>query len=138
MERTTCVESDFRLAAAAAAATQTYAWQTCQWSSVSELCRFEVARRFSETAPPSGSTDAIYITNVDGRRNNSPLLLGLIDYLEKTSASNVGFFQPVAESPYPHSTTGLPRHVELYVACSTSSPLALGRVHGLFSSQQKA
>ncbi|KAK9835702.1 hypothetical protein WJX74_006259 [Apatococcus lobatus] len=75
--------------------------------------RFEVTKLFSEKATLQGSTDAIYITNVDGRRNNSPILLGLIDYLERTSASNVGFFQPVAESPYPHSTTGLPRHVEL-------------------------
>ena len=42
----------------------------------------------SKTAP------GVYVANIEGRQNSSPILLGLADYFER-HLSSVGFFQPV-------------------------------------------
>eukprot|EP00884_Botryococcus_braunii_P005478 jgi/Botrbrau1/14931/Bobra.0018s0035.1 len=54
----------------------------------------------------------LYVFNVEGRRNNSPVLLGLMDYFERF-IPRIGYFQPLAGEKFVNSTTGLPRHVEL-------------------------
>lgn len=71
-------------------------------------------RYFSQTSAlqEAKSVPGIYVANVEGRQNSSPILLGLADYFER-HLSSVGFFQPVAGEPFPNSSTGLSRHIDL-------------------------
>lgn len=52
------------------------------------------------------------MANLEGSGHTSPVLLGTMDYFER-QMGRVGFFQPIAGPPYPHSRTGLPSHIEL-------------------------
>ena len=53
-------------------------------------------RCFSQTTAlqESKTVPGIYVANIEGRQNSSPILLGLTDYFER-HMSSVGFFQPV-------------------------------------------
>lgn len=55
------------------------------------------ARCFSQTTAVQESKEVpgIYVANIEGRQNSSPILLGLADYFER-HMSSVGFFQPVS------------------------------------------
>mmetsp|Transcript_4754 Transcript_4754/g.13675 ORF Transcript_4754/g.13675 Transcript_4754/m.13675 type:complete len:790 (-) Transcript_4754:298-2667(-) len=55
---------------------------------------------------------SLFVFNLEGKRYNAPLLIGLMEFFLRRYPK-VGFFQPVAGLPFPHSTSGLPRHVEL-------------------------
>ncbi|DBA68921.1 TPA: hypothetical protein ACH3X2_013283 [Trebouxia sp. C0005] len=79
-----------------------------------EAASFGSVRCFSQTSAlkEAKNVPGIYVANVEGRQNSSPILLGLADYFER-HLSSVGFFQPVAGEPFPNSTTGLSRHIDL-------------------------
>jgi hypothetical protein len=51
-------------------------------------------RQYADSAGAQAhrSTKSLYVLNVEGRRTLGPLLIGLMDYLERW-LPNVGFFQ---------------------------------------------
>ncbi|KAL3132395.1 hypothetical protein ABBQ32_008961 [Trebouxia sp. C0010 RCD-2024] len=71
-------------------------------------------RCFSQTAAlqESKTVPGVYVANIEGRQNSSPILLGLTDYFER-HMSSVGFFQPVSGEAFPNSSSGLSRHIDL-------------------------
>lgn len=56
----------------------------------------EFNRCISQTSAllESKNVPGVYVANIEGRQNSSPILLGLTDYFER-HMSSVGFFQPV-------------------------------------------
>ena len=65
-----------------------------------------------ELARVPDTLQGLLVANLEGSGHTSPVLLGTMDYFER-QMGRVGFFQPIAGPPYPHSRTGLPSHIEL-------------------------
>ena len=75
------------------------------------LAKTGTTRSFN-TKPEQGS-QSIYLTTVNGNAHTSPILLGLINYLER-HLPNIGFFRPVAGPAFSLNTTAAPdRHTDL-------------------------
>ncbi len=71
-------------------------WHRHLASQHAETIHFGSVRCFSQTSAlkEAKNVPGIYVANVEGRQNSSPILLGLADYFER-HLSSVGFFQPV-------------------------------------------
>lgn len=80
------------------------------------------ARSFCSQALQEAQADpkSVYVFNIEGRRHNAPLLVGLMDFFLRRD-SEVGFFQPIAGLPYANSSTGWPRNIELLKRVFNSS-----------------
>eukprot|EP00891_Asterochloris_glomerata_P000462 jgi/Astpho2/462/Aster-03507 len=74
------------------------------------ICRAYASAPPEEQATAQGQ--GLLMANLEGSGHTSPVLLGTMDYFER-QMGRVGFFQPIAGPPYPHSRTGLPSHIEL-------------------------
>ena len=84
-----------------------------------ESSRSQVLVRYisqSRAALQAKDVPGIYVANLEGRQNTSPILLGLMDYFER-HLSSIGFFQPVrieVSSPLAlscskhHASAGMP------------------------------
>ncbi|CAK0787083.1 hypothetical protein CVIRNUC_010299 [Coccomyxa viridis] len=58
-------------------------------------------------------TKTLYVMNVEGKRTTGPLLIGLLDYIQRW-LPNVGYFEPIAGEPFRADTgVGASRYVEL-------------------------
>lgn len=68
--------------------------------------------RYYASTASGGVSRSVYLTGTDSADTTSPVLIGMMNYFQR-HVPRVGYFQPIGTDQFPHSMTGLPRHVEL-------------------------